>query len=206
MAANAREEKPMTAIAEPEVIIQKISAHVPVGYLTAADLPHIDLEDVSFEIQDGALSLMPPPSIWHDATANGVRKLLAPRHAHVGADLDLVIGENLRRPDLLGLSVSLRDLLLAKATKPTLDIIEVAVEIISHDIDRSRDRISVRRDRETKFHEYAAAGIPEYWIVDEVLDDPMDASVEMYQLKDGAYVPIRVARLSELLSEAGNRL
>lgn len=113
-----------------------------------------------------------------------------------------MIGENLRRPDLCGLSVSLRELLPAKATKPTLDIVEVAVEIISHDADRSKDRISVRRDRETKFHGYAAAGIPEYWIVDEVPDDPLDASVEMYQLKDGAYVPIRVVRLSELLSQA----
>jgi Uma2 family endonuclease len=203
MASDAREEdKPMTAIAEPEVIIQKISAQVPVGYLTAADLPYIDLEDVSFEIQDGALSLMPPPSLWHDATANSIRHLLVPHHAHVGGELDLVIGENLRRPDILGLSVSLRELLLAKITKPTLEMIDVAVEIISHDADRSRDRISVRRDRETKFREYAAAGIPEYWIVDEVPDDPMDASVEMYRLKDGAYLPIRVARLSELLSEA----
>jgi Uma2 family endonuclease len=202
MEPDAREEKPMTAVAEPELIIQKISGRFPVGYLTAADSPHIDLEDVSFEIQDGALSVMPPPSIWHDATANSIRQLLVPRHAHVGGELDLVIGENLRRPDILALSVSLRELLLAKATKPTLGIIEVAVEIISHDADRTRDRISVRRDRETKFDEYAAAGIPEYWIVDEVPDDPMDASVEMYRLKDGAYVPIRVAKLSELLAEA----
>ena len=201
MASDAREEKPMTAIAEREVTSYRLTGWAPDGPLTADDLPNIDLDDRSFEIQDGALVFMPPPTIWHDATADSIRHLLARHHAHVGEDLDLVVGANLRRPDILALSVSLAQLLQAKLTKPSVEMIDVAVEIISHDRTPSKDQISVRRDRETKFREYAAAGIPEYWIVDEVPDDPQDASVEMYRLKDGAYAEIRVVRLCELMAE-----
>ncbi len=38
-----------------------------------------------------------------------------------------------------------------------------------------------KRDLETKLREYAAAGIPEYWIV-----DPMEHSIEVYQNEQGA--------------------
>jgi hypothetical protein len=41
---------------------------------------------------------------------------------------------------------------------------------------------------------------PEYWIVDEVDEDPLDASVEIYHLQNGGYVPARVVRLSDLLA------
>ena len=201
MASDAQEEEPMTAIAEPEVLGYKVDGYVPRGPLTADDLPEIDLGDLLFEIQDGALVLMPPPSLWHDAIADSIRHFLEPQHPHVGAELDLVVGENLRRPDLLALSISRQELLRARVAKPTIEMIEVAVEIIFHDRSPARDRMSVGRDRETKFREYAGAGIPEYWIVDEVPDDPEDASVEMYRLKDGAYAQIRVVRLSELLQE-----
>jgi Uma2 family endonuclease len=51
------------------------------------------------------------------------------------------------------------------------------------------------------FREYANVGIPEYWIVDELADDPDDASVEIYRLQGGSYVPVRVVRLSQLLTE-----
>jgi hypothetical protein len=65
--------------------------------------------------------------------------------------------------------------------------------------DPRRDAIAVRRDRETKAHEYVKAGIAKYWILDEVPGDPMDASVAIYHLRDGAYVPAAVVRLSALV-------
>lgn len=202
MTSDAEEDQPMTALAEPDVLIQRISAHVPVGYLTAADLPYIDLEDVGFEIQDGAISLMPPPSFWHDRTSDKIRHHLDDRYACVAEDVDVVLGPNLRRPDVLGLSASEDEILASEVTTLTPDVIELVVEVISHDPMRSRDQIAVRRDRVTKYQEYAAAGIPEYWIVDEVPGDRSDASIEMYRLEDGAYRPIRVVLLSELLKEA----
>jgi Uma2 family endonuclease len=200
MTPDREEEERMTAVADSRLRVYETSAFLLRGPLTAADLLEIDLGDVTFEIENGALLLMSPPTIWHDATSNNIRHLLEPRHAHVGADLDLVVGENVRRPDVLGLSVPLRDLLQARITRPEVAIVELVVEIISHDRNPSRDRISVARDREVKFREYAHAGIREYWIVDEVADDPLDASVEMYRIKDGEYVPVRVVLLSELLA------
>lgn len=201
MTSDRQKEEPMTAVAETQLPAYKTSACLLRGPLTPADLLEIDLGDVTFEIENGALVLMSPPTIWHDATGNHIRRLLQPRHAHVGADLDLILGDNVRRPDVLGLSVSLRELLLAKITRPEVAMVELVVEIISHDRNPSRDRISVGRDREIKSREYAGAGIPEYWIVDEVPEDLLDASVEMYRLKDGAYGLIRTVLLSELLAE-----
>jgi Uma2 family endonuclease len=78
---------------------------VPVDYLTAADLPDIDLDDVPFEIQDGAVVLMPPPSPWHDKVADVIRHYLEPRFGQVGEDLGVAIGDVLRRPDVVGLSM-----------------------------------------------------------------------------------------------------
>jgi Uma2 family endonuclease len=201
MASNAREEKPMTAVAEPEVIVQTISGHVPVGFLTAADLPNIDL-DVPFEIQDGDLSIMPPPSVWHADAAHHIQNYLGPRFPYSISDVQVAIGDNVRRPDVVGLTVSREELLRARANTLSVYDIAVAVEIISHNPHAAKDRIAVARDRRRKFVEYAAVGIPEYWIVDEIPDDPMDASVEIYRLVAGAYDQVRVVRLSELLSEA----
>jgi Uma2 family endonuclease len=199
MASDAREEKPMTAIAEPEVMAYTFAGKGPAGPLTAADLPDIDL-DVPFEIHEGELVLMPPPSPWHSDTAFNIQVYLRPHHSFVTADVPVEIGEDVRRPDVVGLSASRTEVVGANAATLAVNVVEVAVEIISHDRNPARDRLSVRRDRETKFHEYAAAGIPEYWIVDRVADDPLDASIEMYRLKDGAYAQIRVVRLSELLA------
>ncbi len=201
MTSDRPEKERMTAVAETQLPAYETSACLLRGPLTPADLPELDLGDVTFEIENGALVLTPPPSIWHDATSDYIRHLLRPRHAHVGADLDLVIGDNFRRPDILGLSVSLRELLLAKITRPEVAMVDLVVEIISHDRNPARDRISVGRDREIKSREYAQAGIAEYWIVDEVADDVLDASVEMYRLKDGAYGLVRTVLLSELLAE-----
>lgn len=191
----------MTALAEPEVLTYEISVRLPAGYLTAADLPYIDLDDVPFEIQDGALVLMPPPSAWHDKVADKIRHHLEPLYGQVGEDIDVVIGDALRRPDIVGLAMTEDELLAASGEPLAVDLIEIAVEVISHNRNPAKDRLSVQHDRQRKLGEYAAAGIPEYWIVDEVPGDRKDASVEMYRLKDGAYGLVRTVRLSELLTE-----
>lgn len=194
----------MTLLAEREVPTYEFSGRVPAGPLTSADLPYIDL-DVPFEIADGALVLMPPPSPWHDKTADRIRRLLEPLHSQVAEDLDVALGDGLRRPDVLALSMSEDELLESDAQPLAAGVVEVAVEVISHNRDRARDRINVDRDRKLKFVEYASAGIPEYWIVDQVAGDRKDASVEMYRLKDGAYGLVRTVRLSELIAEDGEQ-
>jgi Uma2 family endonuclease len=193
----------MTALAEPEVLVQRVSIQMPVGYLTAADLPNIDVDDVPFEIEDGALVLMPPPSPWHAETAFNLHTYLRPKYPHVTAEVDVALGDNVRRPDVLAVSLPLSEALRSGALNFRANVVELVIEIISHGRRRSMDSESVSRDRVTKFYEYARAGIPEYWIVDEVEGDLEDASVEMYRLKDGAYGLIRTVLLSELLAEDG---
>ena len=53
---------------------------------------------------------------------------------------------------------------------------DIAVEVVSKD--------SVKRDREEKFAEYAADGVPEYWII-----DPRDGhrAADFFILRDGVY-------------------
>ena len=53
---------------------------------------------------------------------------------------------------------------------------DIAVEVVSKD--------SVKRDREEKFAEYAADGVPEYWIIDP---RPRHNTADFFVLRDGAY-------------------
>ena len=55
------------------------------------------------------------------------------------------------------------------------------IEVVSKD--------SVRRDRQEKFLEYEAAGIPEYWIIDP---RPGFQRADFYELAEGAYRPLPV--------------
>lgn len=55
---------------------------------------------------------------------------------------------------------------------------DVAVEIVSHD--------SIERDYEQKFAKYERAGVPEYWILDEI-----EKTAKFYRLgRDGKYVEV----------------
>lgn len=59
---------------------------------------------------------------------------------------------------------------------------DLVVEIISQE--------SIERDRGTKFVEYEAAGIPEYWLI-----DPLRNWAEFYQLdENGCYIPAFAGR------------
>lgn len=178
--------------------VYEIRSWIPAGPLTAADISKIDME-VPFEISDGKLEIMTPPTAWHQYAVESLGGFLRQRYPYATGDVPLLVGDNGRRPDVVAL-MQTRDEVLQQRLRAFLpQMIAVAVEVISHDSDGRRDSVSVGRDRDVKFHEYAAAGIPEYWIVDEVAEDPTDASVEIYHLRDGHYVPVAVIRLSKLL-------
>lgn len=179
--------------------LMELRGWVPAGPLTVADMSKIDLE-VPFEISDGKLEIMTPPSLWHHSATRRVERLLESHYPYATGDVPVAIGQNGRRPDVAAVLETEDELLRQRLSGLKADMIQVAVEVISHDADKWRDSVAVKRDRETKFHEYAKAGIPEYWIVDEVADDPTDASVEIYHLRDGHYAPVLVARLSQLTS------
>jgi Uma2 family endonuclease len=182
-------------------VTHEIRGHLPASWLTVADVADIDL-DVPYEIQDGALLLMTPPSGWHEAVSHDIRAYLSRRHTYAAQELMIAVGANGRRPDVVGITMTRTEVVGSRIRTLPADVVEAAVEVISHDsTSEVKDRAAVAQDREVKFREYAAAGIPEYWIVDEVADDPLDASVEIYRLQNGGYVPARVVRLSQLISD-----
>ncbi|WP_117209282.1 Uma2 family endonuclease [Allorhizocola rhizosphaerae] len=174
-----------------------VQAWLPSRALRVDDMWSIDLE-APFEISDGKLEIMTPPSPWHEFTADMIKDLLKRHYPSATGDVPVPIGDNGRRPDVVALLQTRDELLRQRLKRFTADMIAVAVEVISHDPDKWQDKKSVDRDREVKFHEYAGAGIPEYWIVDEVADDPTDAAIEIYHLSDGRYAPALLTRLSKL--------
>lgn len=109
------------------------------------------------------------------------------------------MGSSGRRPDVLALRLTITEILSQRIQIVLPDMVAVVVEVVSHDDDPWRDSISVRRDREVKFREYADAGIPEYWIVDEDSADPSDTMVEICRLGADDYQLILEAHLSELV-------
>jgi Uma2 family endonuclease len=181
-------------------VMVELGGRVPAGPLTAADMAMIDL-DVPFEISDGRLEIMTPPSFWHQYAAREVERILERHYEYVTGDVTLAVGDSGRRPDAIALPLTKEEILGQRIKMALPDMVEVAVEVISHDQDRRSDAIAVARDREVKFREYAEAGIPEYWVVDEIPDDPQDASVEIYHLRNGRYAPVAVVRLSDLVTE-----
>lgn len=176
-----------------------VQAWLPARPLTVDDMSRIDLE-VPFEISDGKLEIMTPPSPWHQITSKRIERLLELHYPTTTGDVPVPIGQNGRRPDVVALLLGEDDLLRQRLERLTVDMIQVAVEVISHDANQWNDKKSVERDRDVKFHEYAAAGIPEYWIVDEDADDPTDAAIEIYHRHGDQYVPALLTRLSKLMS------
>lgn len=82
-----------------------------------------------------------------------------------------------REPDVLFVSTANLSQLTERRLNGPADLV---IEIVSDD--------SVTRDREDKFFEYEAAGLPEYWIIDP---RPQRRRAYFYQLDDrGRYQPV----------------
>jgi Uma2 family endonuclease len=85
-------------------------------------------------------------------------------------------GGNAREPDILFVAERHRHRLGVQYLDGPPDIV---VEVVSRD--------SVRRDREEKFREYAAGGVPEYWIIDP---RPGLLRADFYALAEDRYEPL----------------
>ncbi|MGI5524571.1 Uma2 family endonuclease [Micromonospora sp. CA-259024] len=126
---------------------------------TVDDLQSLPEDDQVYEIFDGSLLVSPHADVFHGAVANRLRRLLdrqAPAGVFVGQD----IGVSAKRssyfvPDLFVANESAMDRGGA-ALDPT-DVLLV-VEVISPS--------NAGRDLVLKRHEYAAVGIPRYWLVE----------------------------------------
>jgi Uma2 family endonuclease len=142
-----------------------------------------DGTDYLYELEDGNLCLVPFES---DNNRNIVSFLYAYflssgiSYSQISTKTGIVVPSelvNVRVPDLVIFSLELRSIL--KQLKQSLILMDMpapslVVEVVSPN--------QSKRDYEDKRQEYGARGIPEYWIVDPLLN-----KVTVLQLKDGVY-------------------
>ena len=155
------------------------------------------VEGLRIELWDGNLDVSAAAQMrWHSVMARDIERHLLTGEREVSRRIGVVLGpRTVREPDVTrfrpGVSPSLR-----RSQFPATDV-DLVVEIVSPE--------SERRDREIKPDEYAGAGIPEFWLVEEHPDDEADAVVNMYQLTPArAYGLARTVALSALRSESGH--
>ena len=162
-------------------------------------LAYDDGTDNCYELVNGELVLLPPESEENDWTALDLRDELiryTPRRLvriHTGEVQVPVIGPGdaaNRFPDLMVLDEVHLDLTKKRFTI-TLEMPppRMVAEVVSP------GQESRQRDYERKRAQYAAIGIPEYWII-----DPQQAQVTVLFLEEGQYVEVGVFRGDEAIS------
>ena len=136
-------------------------------------------EDIWAEWVDGEVIIMSPASRKHQQIADFLSAILRifsetkNLGLAISAPFSMRLDETsaVREPDLLFISTAN----LHRLKETYLDgPADIAIEIVSPE--------SIGRDREDKFAEYEQAGIPEYWLIDPVLEQ-----AEFYILKQGRY-------------------
>lgn len=137
------------------------------------DLAALPDDGLRYELIDGALLVSPSPKPRHQLVSHRLAMLLdaacAAEQRVFAAPLDWQPGADRSfQPDLLVVPVAPLD---GPLPAPVL-----VVEILSPST-KSVDRV-------LKMHAYAAAGVPQYWIVDPGLDGA-EPSIEVYDLIDG---------------------
>ena len=152
----------------------------PVTSITFEEYLTYDGSDFHYELVDGKLELMNPPTIEHFLIAKFLEQLLDAEIKRCNftwlcfRESGVRTGRNKSRlTDLCVVTVEqARELLNASAVfqSPPLLIVEVV------------SPGSVKRDYRHKRSEYAALEVPEYWIV-----DPLEGNISVLVLEDGFY-------------------
>jgi Uma2 family endonuclease len=140
-------------------------------------------EGTQSEWVDGEVIVFMPPTGIHQDIAGFLYILLQVfvRHHNLGlvrqAPFEMRLSPAVsREPDILFLARPHLDRLTPQRLDGPADLV---VEIVSAD--------SVRRDRVLKFAEYAAAGVPEYWLLDP---RPGHQRAEGFRLTGGTYAAV----------------
>ena len=157
-------------------------AHLPRGLLSLEQWDALDLDRTRrWELSEGTLTLSPRPHPRHQLISRRLTRLL---EDHLPAGLEAVpeievttsaaFPPSVRDPDIVVVPDRVFDQLPARVS--AADVVLV-VEIVSPG-SRGADHVM-------KLHEYAKAGIENYWIVDP--DAPADDQFLAYRLDGGSY-------------------
>jgi Uma2 family endonuclease len=143
-------------------------------------------EDTRAEWVDGEVIELMPPKLSHQTIASFLANLLSlfvelfKLGRIVPAPFEVRLSDrSSREPDILFVSTDRLGQLTDECMNGAPDLV---IEVVSKD--------SVQRDREDKFDEYEAAGVREYWIID---NRPRRRRAEFYTLDaSGVFQPITV--------------
>ena len=131
-----------------------------------------------YEVLCGVLYMAPSPDKWHQKTAGGIFYHLYTAIQLTGlgevyvAPFDVILSPKTTvQPDVL---VVLKEHLDRASKEGVFGAPDLVVEIASPS--------TARLDLSKKYGAYAAAGVPEYWVV-----TPDAHTVELFVLKDGVY-------------------
>jgi len=150
-----------------------------------------EIEGVRMELWEGNLLLSALAQMaWHSMVAARIETWVRGRHPDAARGVGVVVAaHSVLVPDVTVFHEPLID--LRRSQFPAEDV-QCVVEVVSPE--------STKRDRVTKPLMYAAAGIPEFWLVEEHPDVPSDALVQQHRLTPtaDAYTVVRTIRLSDL--------
>lgn len=160
--------------------------------LTAEDFASVPIvEGVRMELEEGNLVVMASAQMaWHSLTAQRIANWFNDRGTVVAVrEVGVVVGpRSVSAPDITVFRAPVTE--LRRSQFPAADV-QCVVEVVSPD--------STTRDRVVKPMTYAAAGIPEFWLVEEHPDVPSDAVIQQHRLTSaGAYAAVRTLTLAEL--------
>jgi Uma2 family endonuclease len=136
-------------------------------------------EDTLAEWVDGEIIMTSPASKKHQLIGDFLLTVLrAFTEFHnlglvLSAPFQMKLAHSGREPDLIFIAQAHLDRLTETYLDGPADLV---VEIVSPE--------SLERDRGTKFFEYEAGGIPEYWLI-----DPIRQTAEIYHLENKVYHP-----------------
>ena len=147
------------------------------------------------EFVDGEMIKMPPESPQNTIISlfllSQLLRFVSVRRLR-RMDTELVVAGRVRMPDLMLLSEELAAVLLASGRSTITEDMPaplLAIEVVSP------GKANENRDYRFKRSEYAARGIPEYWIV-----DPAKETVMVLTLVDGLYESADYAGSDRILS------
>ena len=157
-------------------------AHVPPGLLTLEQWDALELDPTRrWELSEGTLTMSPRPQLWHQRISKRLTRLLddhLPDGLEAIPEIEVItraaFPPSVRDPDIV--VVPERVFEHRPARVAATDVVLV-VEIVSPG-SRGTDHVM-------KLHEYAAAGIAHYWIVDP--EAPADDRFLAYRLDGDVY-------------------
>jgi Uma2 family endonuclease len=154
----------------------------PQGRWTYDDYAQLPDNGLRYEVIKGELYMSPAPSPDHQRASFDIAFAINQfvKQHNLGqifhAPLDVILPGRATpvQPDILFISHQRREIIKEKFIEGAPDLI---VEVISPG--------NPAHDRRVKFHLYAEAGVPEYWLV-----DPIACTIEIYVLRGQAYAPL----------------